>query len=300
MSTSTILVLGATGTIGSKTLHELQSFGNSRVLAAVRSQAKAKTFTEQGIESVELDLDRPETLLPALQGVDRALLLTGYSVDMLRQSKRFLDAAKIAGVQHIVHIGASNAETNEVAHWGWHQYVEAYIEEKGFSYTHLRPEAFMQNIISPAYRWLDKDTIHHYVGNARWSWVDADDLALVAARVLHEPEKYQEQIIPLGYDAKTFDEIADLFSEVTGQQFYAQAHPPEEFLQNAINAGADVAYMTCVYNQFKLNIAGAIPNADATYNNFEVITGRKPTTWRQFAQKHRQLIEYPTFVNAAV
>jgi NAD(P)H dehydrogenase (quinone) len=200
MSTSkpTILILGATGTIGSKTLRELKAAGDSRVLAAVRSQAKAQNLIEQGIETVELDLDRPETLLPALQGVDRALLLTGYSVDMLRQSKRFLDAAKIAGVQHIVHIGASGAETNEVAHWGWHQYVEAYIEQKDFSYTHLRPEAFMQNVIGPAYRWLDKDTIHHYVGNARWSWVDADDLALVAAYALREPQKYEGQIIPLG------------------------------------------------------------------------------------------------------
>ena len=64
---------------------------------------------------------------------------------MLRQSKRFLDTAKQQGVKHIVHIGASTAPTNEVAHWGWHQFIEAYIEKLSFSYTHLRPEAFMQN-----------------------------------------------------------------------------------------------------------------------------------------------------------
>jgi NAD(P)H dehydrogenase (quinone) len=58
--------------------------------------------------------------------------------------------------------------------------------------------------------------------------------------------------------------------------------------------------MTCVYNQFKLNIAGAIKNVDATYNNFEAITGRKPVTWRQFTQKHQQLIKYPTLINTTM
>ncbi|MEL6470532.1 MAG: SDR family oxidoreductase [Cyanobacteria bacterium J06623_4] len=284
-----ILIVGATGKVGSRVLQYLQLAGDSQPVAAVRSSEKAESFRSRGIETVILDLDKPETLAAALRGIDRALLLTGYTVDMLRQSKRFVDAAKQAGVQHIVHIGASGAPTNEVAHWGWHQFVEAYIEQQGFSYTHLRPEAFMQNITGPGYRWLDGNTIHHYVGNARWSWIDCDDLALVAAHALREQEKYTGKVIPLGYDAKTFDEIAEIFSRVTGQPFTAQAHPPEEFLENALASGADVAYMTCVYTQFKLNGLDAIENADATYDNFESITGRRPTTWETFTQQNKDL-----------
>jgi len=212
-----ILVLGATGKVGGETLRQLQLAGDSQPVAAVRSSEKAKVLAEQGIEAVVLDLDQPETLLPALRGIDRALLLTGYSVDMLRQSKRFIDAAKIAGVQHLVHVGASTAPTNEVAHWGWHQMVEAYIEQQGFSYTHLRPEAFMQNITGPGYRWLDGNVIRHYVGEASWSWIDCNDLALVAAHALREPEKYVGQVIPLGHDAKTFAEVAEILSQVTAR-----------------------------------------------------------------------------------
>lgn len=102
-----ILVLGATGKVGGETVRQLTAAGDSRVLAAVRSPEKAQSFESQGVETVSLDLDRPETLAPALCGVNRALLLTGYSVDMLRQSKRFIDEALKAGVQHIVHVGAS-------------------------------------------------------------------------------------------------------------------------------------------------------------------------------------------------
>ncbi|MEO0768943.1 MAG: SDR family oxidoreductase [Cyanobacteria bacterium J06649_4] len=283
-----ILVLGATGKVGGETLRQLQLAGDSQPIAAVRTTEKANALEAQGINTVLLDLDKPETLAPALQGIDRALLLTGYSVDMLRQSKRFIDAAKTAGVQHLVHIGASTAPTNEVAHWGWHQMVEAYIEQQGFSYTHLRPEAFMQNVTGPGFRWLEGDVIRHYVGNARWSWIDCNDLALVAAHALREPEKYAGQVIPLGYDAQTFDEVAEILSQVMGRAIAAEARPPEEFLENALAAGADLAYMTCVYTQFKLNGEGAIPDADATFDNFEAITGRPPTTWQAFAEQQRE------------
>ena len=115
-----ILVLGATGKVGGEVVKQLVEAGDSNVIAATRSPDKAQNFNDKGIESVILDLEDAQTLTPALQGVDRALLLTGYTADMLRQSKRFLDTAKQTGVKHIVHIGASTAPTNEVAHWGGH------------------------------------------------------------------------------------------------------------------------------------------------------------------------------------
>ena len=193
-----ILVLGATGKVGNQTVHLLAQTGDVQVIAGVRSPEKAKHYCDRNIEIRLLDLDRHDTLAPALEGIDRALLLTGYSVDMLKQSKAFIDAAKQAGVQHIVHIGASGAPTNEVAHWGWHQFIERYIEALGFSFTHLRPEAFMQNLIG--YGWLNRGVITNYIDNARWSWVDSDDLALVAAEALLMCDRHAGKTYPLGYD----------------------------------------------------------------------------------------------------
>jgi NAD(P)H dehydrogenase (quinone) len=118
VSKSKILVVGATGKVGAKAIELLSQSDDVHVIAAVRTPQKANHFANQGVEIRHLDLDQHETLLPALTEVERALLLTGYSVDMLKQSKAFLDAAKQANVQHIVHIGASGAATNEVAHWG--------------------------------------------------------------------------------------------------------------------------------------------------------------------------------------
>ncbi|MEM7772694.1 MAG: NmrA family NAD(P)-binding protein [Cyanobacteria bacterium P01_A01_bin.37] len=283
-----ILVLGATGKVGAEVVRILAEFDDVNVIAGVRSLEKAQHLKDQSIEIRHIDLDRQETLAPALNGVTRALLLTGYTVDMLKQSKAFLDTAKQARVEHIVHIGASGAPTNEVAHWGWHQFIEKYIEASGFRYTHLRPEAFMQNITGPGYRWLEGNRILNYAGNDPWSWLDCNDLALVAATTLHDAETYAGQTIRLGYDGKTFEEIAQMLTDVLGTPFYAEDRSPEEFLDNALQTGADSAYMTCIYNQFKLNGEGKIPNAGATFENFETITGRKPMTWRDFIVKHRE------------
>ena len=282
-----VLVLGATGKVGAETIRILEKAGDVYVIAGVRSPHKAQHLKDQEIEVRHLDLDKQETLAPALKDIDRALLLTSYTVDMLMQSKAFLDEAKQANVKHIVHIGASGAPTNQVAHWAWHQFIEKYIEALGFSFTHLRPEAFMQNITGPGYRWLEGNTILNYAGSDPWSWIDCDDLALVVATTLREADKYSGQTIQLGYDGKTFDEIAQILTDTLGKPFHAEDRPRDEFLENTLASGADPAYMNCVYHQFKLNVEGKIPDAGATFDNFEAITGQKPMTWESLISKHR-------------
>ena len=89
-----ILVLGATGKVGGEVVNQLQDNRDVNIIAATRSSEKAQAFKDKGIDSVIIDLDDPKTIAPALENIDRTLLLTGYTVDMLRQSKRFLDTAK--------------------------------------------------------------------------------------------------------------------------------------------------------------------------------------------------------------
>ena len=93
---------------------------------------------------VYLDLDQVDTMAPALEGIDRLFMVTGYTIDMLRQSKDLLNAAKRAGVKHVVHLGACGNDDTRIAHHAWHQFVERYIEWSGFSFTHLRPEIFIK------------------------------------------------------------------------------------------------------------------------------------------------------------
>ena len=110
----TVLITGATGQIGGDTLRNLQADQSITLVAAVRSPAKAQPFAAQGIRTVIMDFDQEHTLAPALEGIDRALLVTGYTVDMLRQSKAFIDQAKKSGVQHMVHLGACGRDDTTI------------------------------------------------------------------------------------------------------------------------------------------------------------------------------------------
>src|SRR5471032_1330406 len=98
-----ILVTGATGQIGGELIRILASDDSLDIVAAARNPAKAQSL---GVPVVYFDYDRVETMAPALEGVDSVFMLTGYTVDMLKQSYALINAAKKAGVKHIVHLGA--------------------------------------------------------------------------------------------------------------------------------------------------------------------------------------------------
>ncbi|MBB5620868.1 uncharacterized protein YbjT (DUF2867 family) [Pedobacter cryoconitis] len=288
-----ILITGATGQVGSKTIDFLLSNKEVELVAAVRSPEKAAPFTAKGIATVILDFDDESTHLTALKDIDRVLIVTGYTVDMLRQSKVLLDNAKKAGVQHVVHLGACGRDDTTVAHWAWHQLIERYIEWSGFSYTHLRPETFMQNVLSyGGKRTIENGIIHAYVEGARLSWVDVDDVAQVAALALSHPEIHGKQTYRLGYDAITFDEMAELMTFVVGKPFHYEPLSPEVFLQQMRDSGAEMAYMNCVYNHWKRYAAGTIPGADDTFDNFFGITGKQPVKWIDFIKKHKAEFDY--------
>jgi NAD(P)H dehydrogenase (quinone) len=273
-----ILITGATGQVGSKTIDFLLGDSEIEIVAAVRSAEKAAAFTAKGVATVMLDLDDESTHLPALKGVDRLFVVTGYTVDMLRQSKALLDNAKKAGVRHVVHLGACGRDDTTVAHWAWHQFVERYIQWSGFSYTHLRPETFMQNVLSYWGEKTIKDgVINAFVKDARLSWVDVDDVAQVAALALAHPELHGGQTYRMGYDAATFGELAELMTAIVGQPFRYEPLAPEVFLEAMRSAGAEMAYMNCVYDHWKRYAAGTIPGADDTFDNFPALTGRQPT-----------------------
>ena len=87
----------------------------------------------EGKEAVHLDLDDPSTFALALAGVDRVFLLTGYTVAMLTQSKTLVDAAKKAGVKHIVHVGIFGEWDCTDPHFAWHQLIESYIKASGLA-----------------------------------------------------------------------------------------------------------------------------------------------------------------------
>ncbi len=293
-----ILVLGSTGKIGSVLVTQLATDAKTKVVAAGRSRKKLETFETIGVETRIIDLDEPErtglnTMVRTFEDVEQIFLLTGYDVAMLAQSKAVIDAARRADVQHIVHMGTYPSDDTTIVHLGWHRFVECYLEASGISWTHLRPNWFLQNLLSYAgNRGQDSGVIRFYIDKARVGWVDTDDIASVAAAALRDPAKHSGKAYPLAVEALSFWEVAEILSEVVGRPYRYEPLSPEEFFNSAVANGADPAYMRCVKNVFERTENGSLPEAADTFDNIEAITGKKPTSWHMFAQKHRDKFMY--------
>jgi len=297
-----VLVIGATGSIGGPVVRELSGQPGSdglQVVAAVRNPQKAAAFRAQGVETVTLDLDDVDSVRAAVRTVDRIFLLTGYTVEMLRQSKLVVDAAAASGVEHIVHLGAMAPADTDLPQFGWHLFIERYIAGSGVGWTHLAPNMFMQNLLGGNWLWDSlgisgqrDGSLHSFFGDGRIGWIDADDIARVAAAVLRSPAQHTGKKYDLSVDAKSVPEVAEVLTEALGQLFRSAPRSPDEFLGAVLKAGMDPNYAHGAREALDRFSRNAVPGQADTFDNIEGIIGRKATTWRAFAELHRSEFSY--------
>src|SRR5215467_2806512 len=184
---STILVTGATGTVGSELVRQLVNSGQNIIKAAVHSKKKAdKLKLDKTLEIVNIDYDKPETIADALNNVDKLFLLTPPSVEMVDISSRLVEEAKNNSVKLIVKLSAMGADLEPGFTGGrLHRQAEEMIEGSRIPYTFLRPNAFMQNFVNRSGQTIkNQNAFYLPSGDAKISFVDIRDVAAVAAEVL--------------------------------------------------------------------------------------------------------------------
>src|SRR5262249_60619687 len=116
------------------------------IRALVRNRAQAAAlFETPGVDLGEGDLLLPETLGPALDGVDRVLLISSTGPRMAETQCAFIDAATKAGVGHVVKFSGLNAAVDSAFRFTrMHGAIERPLERSGLAWTHLRPSQFLQ------------------------------------------------------------------------------------------------------------------------------------------------------------
>ncbi|KAF3887272.1 MULTISPECIES: NmrA family NAD(P)-binding protein [Nostocales] len=283
------LILGATGRTGSHLVNLLEQDGGSdnlQLRVAVRKPEQAETFAQRGISTVHLDLDQISTYEEALQGVQRLFMVTGYTVDMLSQGKNLTDAAKDAGVEYIVHVGTfhqpGRPQAKLIRHYIWHQLVETYIEASGIGWTHLLPNAFMQNFFGS----VQDGKLRMFFGQERVGLVDCFDLARVAAAALRAPQKHSGQKYFLSVEALTMNEAAQILSEELGKTIAYEPLPAADLRKLPIGQTMEPAYFECIVRQMELLQAGQLPDFADVYHNIPQILGEEPTLFREFVRNN--------------
>lgn len=272
---SKTLVVGANGTVGSNLVRLLAAKGET-VLKATSKQA-------QKADEVHLNVATGAGRGEAFAGISRAFLLSppGFTnQDQLMIP--LIDAAKAAGVAKIVLMTAMGANADDAAPL---RKAELHLEKSGLAYNIVRPNWFMQNFNS---YWigsiLGEGKIRLPVGTAKGSFIDARDIASVAAELL-TTNRFDGQAFDLtGGEALDHDEVAAILSQTTGKKIVFEDITPEAMLKGLLGAGLPQAYaefLIVILGFFKAGYSARIEGA------VETITGKKPIAFAAYAKDHR-------------
>jgi uncharacterized protein YbjT (DUF2867 family) len=296
---STILVTGATGTVGSEVVKQLVSSSSSSsssdnnkgiiVRAAIHSQNKADNFKDyKTVQIVNIDYNKPETIADALNHVDKLFLLTLPAPNMAIYSNLVKEIRKYGGVNHIAKLSSMAAEENEVATTigRIHKEEEKIIEESGIPFTFLRPPAFMQNFITQfGYTIRTQGAFYVPAGDAKMSFVDARDVAAVSVKVLTSDN---QQHIGKAYaitaqEAISYGQAAEILSKEVGRRISYVDISEEEARKGMKENGMDDWLIEAIIEFCSIIKAG---HASQTTNVVEQIIGRKPIPFSQFAKDY--------------
>ena len=280
---TTILVTGATGTIASAVLAALEGKAGVRVLAGVRSAAKGGALRRANIEPIDFDFDRPGTVSAALQGVDKVFLLTPFVLDSVAYGFALIDAAKAAGVGHIVKLSAFGSEFEPGIQLGrWHRQVERHLEASAVTYTILRPNNFMENFLN-YYPPAPDGNIYLPWGDGACSFIASEDIGRVAAAALLEPGHENKAYTLTGPTALTIGDAAAVLGAVSGRAIH-YVDVPEAAAQKAMLDMGMPAWM--VDGMMELHGIDKAGYAAVVTDEVQAITGAAPLSFLAFAQKH--------------
>ncbi|MGI2904483.1 NmrA family NAD(P)-binding protein [Tolypothrix sp. VBCCA 56010] len=284
----TVLIIGSTGQIGRLIIEALSQTSELQVRLSSRRLEQVETLCAQGQDVVYLDLDDPRTFAGALAGVDRLFLLTGYTVAMLVQSKTLIDAAKKAGVQHIVHLGIFGEWDCTDPHFAWHQMIERYIEASGIAWTHLHPNYFMENLLGIAP--LKDGAFSMFCGDRRLGWIALKDVAAVAATVLHEGSaKFGGKDYWMSTESLNGAEVAAILSEVLKQKIRCDYKQPDDLRELLMSGKIPVEpnYAEAGVEFMRQVMDGRMGYIGSVRDDVQFVTGKPSTSFKQWAIENR-------------
>lgn len=243
MKTKTVLVTGATGGQGGAVASRLLGNGWAvRALVRDPDKQRAKDLEALGAELVTGDLDDPESLRAAAQGVHSVFSV--QPADMaeprpeveVRQGKNVADAAKAAGVAHLVYSSVGSAERRSgVAHFETKAQIEAHIDAIGVPATVLRPVFFMENWPHLLPERVNGERVGSLALDADTSlqMIALSDIGRIAADTFDKPAEFIGKKIEIAGDELTVRQITEVFTKVDGIPTRFQRQPIEELRAEA-------------------------------------------------------------------
>lgn len=226
-----LALTGSTGHLGRLTLDALlQTVPANQIVALARDPEKAAPYAAQGVNVREADYDRPETLEPALAGVDRLLLISSNAVGArVAQHRAVIDAARAAGVTLIAYTSILHADTSTIGLAQEHRETEAALADSGIPTALLRNGWYTENYTGTIGAAIEHGVVLGSAGEARISAATRDDFAAAAAAVLTADDPAGQIYELAGDTAFTMTEYAAEITRQSGQPVVYQDLPEADY-----------------------------------------------------------------------
>jgi len=274
-----IAVTGVTGNLGGM-VSRLCKENGIKVRNLARNKEKAE---KMGFSDVfKSSYDKSEDTVKSLEGIDVLFMVSGSeNPNRIQQHNDFIDVAKIAGVSHIIYLSFYNASKNSIFTLGRDHYAtEEYIKKNGFKYTFLRDNFYADFFVNLCREYGE---IKGPAGNGKVSAVVRSDVSEVAAKILENPEKWENQTLNMtGPEDLTMEEITKLASKYLGKEIkYIDETVDEAYESRKIWKAEQWEYDSWVstYTAIAQNEQAGISN------DIEKVLGRKATSLMEYLKQ---------------
>jgi uncharacterized protein YbjT (DUF2867 family) len=276
-----ILLTGVTGTVGSRLVPLLLQRGVELRCLVHSTEIDSSTATS-GVDVVRADFDQPATYASALSGCDRLFLLTPAHPEQAAREVALLDAARSAGVAHVVAVSVTGADRESPVNFARaHAEVDDHLAASGLGYSILRPTGFMQVHLLPPTATAEGQW-YGSSGDGAHPFIDALDVAGVAAELLAAPPQESMTYDLTGPAAISMPEAAATLGRVLRREVQYVDLTGEELTGALTGAGLPLFVVRGVVEFYAGIRAG---HAATTSHTAEQVLGRRPTSYEEFLRR---------------
>jgi uncharacterized protein YbjT (DUF2867 family) len=280
-----ILITGATGNVGSEVIRFLME-GNSsnEIFAGVRDIPKAQKIFQKysQLKYRNFDFENQNTFEDALKEIDTIFLLRPPHIsDIEAYFKPLISKIKEKKISEIVFLSVQGAEKSKVIP---HNKIERLILDSGCEYIFLRPSYFMQNLTTTLLKDIQtKRKIILPAGNAKFNWIDIENIGETSAILLERFTDFKNQPIELtGYENEDFNIVAALINKTLNLNITFQNVSPFKFYAVKKNEGLSKGLIIVM---IMLHFLPRFQKPPMISDFYEKATGKKPTTLSEFIQR---------------
>jgi NAD(P)H dehydrogenase (quinone) len=287
-SERTLFVTGASGHLGRRVVELLLEKGAGKIVAGTRKPEKLADLAARGVVVRQADFEDPQGLTAALVGVDSVLIISTDAIDRpgrrLAQHRAAVAAAVSAGVKHAVYTSMPNPETSPVVFAPDHLGTEQALKASGMSWTILRDCWWIDYQIPTLAAAVASGQLISATGQGGAPYVTREDCAQTAAAALASPDTGNKTWNITGPDLVTYADLASLAGELSGRPVTYVPVTPEERTAQLIAAGTPEFIAKLLVSS---QVAISQGKMGTPTTAVKELTGRVPTSVREFLSKHR-------------